>query len=264
MYSNYLDKLSMQMYTVHKSVYQDIEGSFRQLREMGYRAIEYYGEQSLFDKNVVRRMERDTGIAMTSWHTEWRDLQPDTFDKTVGYLADVECPLVVVPCLGGEWNIAHGPDQECKEIWLRYIDWLNELSVRLKPYGMRTGYHNHDHEFTLKYDGQFVFDLLFQNLAPEIVLEFDTGRAIKAGASCTDVVRRYANRDILIHLKPYGIPNAYDTVLGAPDDKNAVPDILAAYPKEFLWVMVESENLVNSEMENARLNAEYLKSVFGG
>jgi sugar phosphate isomerase/epimerase len=262
MFHQYLDKLSLQMYTAHTEVYRDIEGTFHKLYAMGYKAIEYYGEQSLFDKETVKRMPSATGIQMTSWHTEWKDLQEDTYDKTVGYLADVECPLVVVPCLGGEWNIAHNKVQECKELWFRYIDWLNELSVKLKKLGMRTGYHNHDHEFELHYDGMRVFDILFQNLAPDIVLEFDTGRAIKAGADCPDVMKRYADRDILIHFKPFGTKSRYDTVLGSDEDLNNVPAIIKAYPKDFLWVMVESENLVNSQLENSRLNADYLKGLF--
>ncbi len=262
MFEKYLDKLSLQMYTAHKEVYKDIEGTFHKLVDMGYRGIEYYGAQSLFDKETVKRMPKDTGMQMTSWHTEWIDLQPDRFDETIGYLADVECPLVVVPCLGGEWNIAHTQDQECREIWLKYIDWLNELNEKLKKYGMRTGYHNHDHEFTLKYDGKFVFDMLFENLSDDIVLEFDTGRAIKAGANCVDVMKKYAHKDILIHLKPRGKVNGYETVLGDGDDLNDVPAILSAYPKDFLWVMVESENQVNSQLENSRLNAEYLKALF--
>jgi sugar phosphate isomerase/epimerase len=262
MFEKYLDKLSLQMYTAHTECYRDLKGTFEKLYDMGYRGIEYYGEQKLFDLETVKRMPIETGIQMTSWHTEWKDLQPDRFASTVGYLENVSCPLVVVPCLGGEWNIAHTPEQECREIWYRYIDWLNELSVNLKSHGMRTGYHNHDHEFTLKYDGQFVFDILFGNLAPEIILEFDTGRAIKAGADCPAIMKKYAERDILIHLKPYSKERKYEAVLGDPDDLNNVPAILSAYPKDFLWVMVESENLVNTQLENASRNARYLSDLF--
>jgi sugar phosphate isomerase/epimerase len=262
MFEKYADKLSLQMYTVHTEAYSDLEGTFGKVYDMGYRAIEYYGEQALFDKETVKRMPERTGLKMASWHTEWRDLQEETYDKTVDYLEEVGCPLVVVPCLGGEWNIAHNKVQECRELWFRYIDWLNDLSEKLKKRGMRAGYHNHNHEFTLKYDGKFVFDILFENLSSDIVMEFDTGRALAAGADCVDVIRRYADRDILMHFKPFGTRDRYETVLGSEDDQNDVPAMLQAYPKEFLWVMVESENQVNPQLENARLNAEYLKKVF--
>jgi sugar phosphate isomerase/epimerase len=262
MFAKYLDKLSLQMYTVHKEVANDIQGAFTRLYDMGYRAIEFYGEQKNFDREIVKRVVKSTGVQMTSWHTEWKDLQPDCFEKTVNYLVDVQCPLVVVPCLGGEWNIAHTPAEECREIWEKYIVWLNELSVKLKKYGMRTGYHNHDHEFTLKYDGKFVFDMLFENLSPDIILEFDSGRAIKAGADPVQVMKKYKDRDILIHLKPYSASRHYEAVLGDPDDLNDIPAILSAYPKDFLWVMVESENLVHDQFTNADLNAKYLIKLF--
>lgn len=261
MKGNCLNKLAIQMYTVHEHAWKDLEYTLSQLAEMGYKGIEYYGHHSRFDVKEVAQMEIRTGIKMVGWHTEWEDLQENTYEETVSYLQEVGCPLVIVPCLGGEWNIGHTKDQECREVWLRYIDWLNELEVKLKSRGIRLAYHNHDHEFLLNYDGQKVFDILFQNLSPDIMLEFDTGRAIYAGEDCCKVLEQYCFREALIHLKPYSESSGYESFLGNIDDKNDVKQILQSYQGNFEWIMMESENRRIEELENAQKNVEYLKKI---
>lgn len=261
MEGNCLDRLSIQMYTVHEHAWNNLEDTMHRLAEMGYQGIEYYGHHSLFQAKDVAKMETHTGVKMLGWHTEWADLQEDTYEETVSYLESAGCPLVIVPCLGGEWNIGHTKEEECREIWLRYIDWLNELSEKLSARGIRLAYHNHDHEFLLRYEGKRVFDMLFENLNPDIMLEFDTGRAICAGVDCCEVLRQYGARDALIHLKPYSEMNRYESFLGDVEDCNNVREILRAYPGEFQWIMLESENRDIGELENAQKNAAYLCSV---
>lgn len=261
MKGNCLDKLSIQMYTVHEHAWVDLENTLHQLRAMGYHGIEYYGRYSRFHMEEVAHMEERTGIKMVGWHTEWEDLQENTYEETVSNLEQAGCSLVIVPCLGGEWNIAHTKKDECKEIWLRHIDWLNEIGMKLKDRGMRLAYHNHDHEFLLKYDGKKVFDMLFENLSPDIMLEFDTGRALCAGENCEEVLQKYGSREALIHLKPFSDESGYNSVLGNPADRNDVKGILRAYPGEFRWVMLESENRTIDELENARINADVLKNI---
>lgn len=261
MKGNCLARLGIQMYTVHEHAWENLEDTLHKVAEMGYKGIEYYGHHSLFQAEKTAKMEARTGVKMIGWHIEWADLQEDTCEETLSYLESVGCPLVIIPCLGGEWNIGHTKEEECKEIWLHYIDWLNELYEKVTARGMRLAYHNHNHEFLLRYDGKRVFDMLFQSLNPDIMMEFDTGRAICAGVDCCEVLKQYGDREALIHLKPYCAETKYDTFLGVPGDQNDIPEILRAYPGDFKWIMLESENRTIGELENARKNAEYLKRV---
>lgn len=261
MRGNCLERLAIQMYTVHEHAWKDLENTLHQIRALGYRSIEYYGHYSRFNIKEAAHMEERTGVKMVGWHTEWEDLQADTYEQTVSSLEQAGCPLIVVPCLGGEWNVAHTKQDECKEIWLRHIEWLNEIEMKLKDRGIRLAYHNHDHEFLLEYEGKKVFDMLFENLSPDIMLEFDTGRALCAGEDCKKILHQYGDREALIHLKPYSKDNGYDSILGDPADENDVKGILHAYPGEFQWIMLESESRRFDELENARMNAEAIKSI---
>ncbi|HIS30824.1 MAG TPA: sugar phosphate isomerase/epimerase [Candidatus Limivivens intestinipullorum] len=251
-------KFGIGMYTVHQSVRRDMYGTFRGLAEMGYRGIEFYGELD-FDLKEIERSLRDSGLTLTSWHVEWRNLQPDRFGQTVNYLQAAGCPAAVIPCLGGKWNVAHGPQEECREIWLRYIEEMNRICERLNAEGIRTGYHNHEHEFKLVYEGKSVFDMLFEGLSPEVIMEFDSGNCIEGGTDPLTVLRKYRDREILLHLKPFSRTRGFDTVLGAEDDENDWEHILASH--DFLWLLVESENAQLPEMENAKRCLQGIKNI---
>lgn len=244
------NKMGLGMYTVHKSVAQDMKGTFAKLSDLGYRGIEFYGEPE-FDIKLVRDALAASGLALTSWHIEWRNLQDDRFGRTAEYLNKVGCPIAVVPCLGGKWNIGHTPEMESRDIWLGYTEWLNRTSDRLKREGIRTGYHNHEHEFMLNYDGKCVFDLLFDGLSDDVVVEFDSGNCIEGGDDPVRVLKKYGKRDVILHLKPYSAKNGFDTVLGDDDDLNDWSAILDTSQWDFRWLLVESECAVLPEFTNA-------------
>lgn len=244
------NKIGLGMYTVHKSVDEDMKKTFLKLSGLGYKGIEFYGEPE-FDIKLVKESLAASGLALTSWHVEWRNLQDDRFERTAEYLNKVGCTVAVVPCLGGKWNVAHTAAEECKDVWLRYIEWLNRTNERLRKEGLRTGYHNHEHEFILKYDGVCVFDLMFDSLSRDIVVEFDSGNCIEGGDDPVRVLKKYGTRDVILHLKPYSKEKGFDTVLGDDEDLNDWNSILDPALCDFKWLLVESECAVLPEFVNA-------------
>ncbi len=243
--------IALGMYTVYEDIKADMAGTFVKLAEMGYGAIEFYGEPE-YDVDEVRRALDRSGLDLCSWHIEWRNVQPETIERTIDYLKKVGCSRAIVPCLGGKWNVAHKPSEERRVLWADYATRLNGISARLKAHGIDLGYHNHEHEFQLVYDGERVFDLLFRSLSPEIIMELDTGNAIEGGADPAGVLRTYSGRPVLLHCKPFSLDAGFDTVLGALDDRNDWKGILDAGRQDFLALIVESESRVGSGLENAR------------
>lgn len=249
------------MYTVHRAVAEDISATFGALRDMGYEEIEFYGALEDFDPAKTRQALRESGLHMTGWHTEWRELQPDRRDKTLDSLAEYGCPVAVVPCLGGKWHIGHDESGERLDTWLRYVDELNALAGVAAARGLRLGYHNHDHEFRLRYAGKCVYYWLFDRLDPDILLEFDTGNCIEGGGNPCEVLRRYAGRGVLLHLKPFSHTAGFDITLDAPGDANDWDAIFAVPGVRFEALLVESEAAHLPEMENARLCMDGLRHI---
>lgn len=249
---NWNEKTGLGMYTVSRAVRENMEKVFVQLAEMGYRGIEFYGEPKDFPVDKVRSALRESGLILTGWHTEWRSLQEDTFADTVQYLQAAGCPAAIIPCLGGKWNVGHDQSEECRDRWLYYTENLNRINERLRQEGIQMGYHNHEHEFVLHYDGKSVFDLLYENLDPSILMEFDSGNCIEGGEDPLEVLRRYRDRRILLHCKPYSRKKGFDVVLGEEEDDNAWQEILHQSGSSFEWILIESENSLLPELENAR------------
>lgn len=254
------EKIGIGMYTVHKEAEKNMPETFLKLKKMGYEAIEFYGEPE-YEEAMVKRALREADLTLSGWHIEWKNLKQDNLKRTAEYLNRVNCPIAVIPCLGGKWKVAHGPEEESKEIWYSYIEQINEICEKLEREGIRTGYHNHEHEFLLSYDGKKVFDLLFDGLPEKVIIEFDSGNCIEAGENPMRILQKYKKRDMILHLKPFSEFKGFNTILGAEDDLNDWEELLRPENKEYLWLLVESENTKLPEEENAKLCMEGLQKI---
>ncbi|MDR1569495.1 MAG: sugar phosphate isomerase/epimerase [Oscillospiraceae bacterium] len=254
-------QIGLAMYTVHQSAANDILGTFNRLAAMGYEAIEFYGALNQFDYDSTKEALNASGLSLAGWHVEWRDLQDDRFHDTVKALRAFSCGTAIVPCLGGKWRVAHGPDLENFDTWKRHIDWLNRTAAALGSEGLQAGYHNHEHEFQLVYEGRRVFDHLFENLDERIIMEFDSGNCIEGGGDPVQILEKYKDRTIYLHLKPYSYEKGFEVVLGGPGDANDWTRILAVPGVSFEMLLVESEATALPEMENARLCLDGLRRV---
>lgn len=128
---------------------------------------------------------------------------------------------------------------------------MNQVNERIRREGIRLAYHNHEHEFALHYDEKTVYDLLYENLSPDIVMELDSGNCIEGGGDPLRVLEKYRDRQIVLHLKPYSRQKGFDVVLGDESDENDWNALLHQPWAEFEWLLVESENISLPEMENA-------------
>lgn len=245
-------KRGVAMYTVHNNARKDLYKTMQMVREEGYEEIEFFGPMTTWTPAEIRHALEDSGLTFTGWHTEWADLQEKHFDETVEYLKKAGCPIAVIPCLGGQWNIGHTAEEECRETWLRHFETFETIHAKLKADGLETGYHNHSHEFELSYEGKSLFEFIFDTLPRDVIIEFDSGNCIEGGGDPMCVLEKYRDRDMILHLKPWSRTNGFDTWIGAPDDANDWARILDPRVKTYRHLLVESENAVLDEMVNLK------------
>lgn len=244
-------KIGIAAYTVHQSLQSNLHKTLCDLSGMGYQNIEFFGEPESFSIPSIQEALSDSGLSVTGWHLDWTKLHPSKIRDTILFLHRCGCDTAVVQCLGGRWSIGHTPAEECMDRWLYYADWLNGVNSALKREGIRLSYHNHDHEFSLRYEGKSVFELLYDRLSPDIVMELDTGNCIEGGGDPVKMLSRYRERSILLHLKPWSKTRGFQIVLGEADDANDWPDILHHPQARFDGILIESENTALPELENA-------------
>ena len=64
------------------------------------------------------------------------------------------------------------------------------------------GYHNHDFEFTQKFNDKKVFDIMLEKMDPKlVVVQLDIGNMYNAGAVALEVVKQFPGRFENIHVK---------------------------------------------------------------
>ena len=252
--------IALGLYTVYQHACEDFPQTIARVAKMGYEGVEMYGEPEQFPAELVKKTLAGYGLPLVGWHIEWKHLQPDTIESSIGFFHEVGLKNVMIPCLGGKWGVGHTPDEEKEERWDRYLKRIEEIRSRLEKEDIRLGYHNHEHEFQIHYGGQRLFDKLYQKMDPRIIMELDTGNAIEGGADPAQICAETSDRTIFLHCKPYSKQNGFDITLGDESDANQWELIVTQANNQYKWLIIECESSVLDEMENARRCIDGLKT----
>ena len=87
---------------------------------------------------------------------------------------------------------------------------FTELAAKVKPQGMRVGYHAHGGDFK-KFDGETAWDIFFSNAGPDVVMQMDIGNCLGGGGDPYAMLKKFPGRSATIHLKEHGgKPGAVD------------------------------------------------------
>ncbi len=100
--------------------------------------------------------------------------------------------------IGGE----EGYNDRDSALWT--AEQLNALGKLCKPYGFKAVTHNHTGEFMFnEKDGEYCWETVAKNTDPDLVsFKLDIGWASIAGVDCAYLIRKYAGRVELVHVKP--------------------------------------------------------------
>jgi sugar phosphate isomerase/epimerase len=227
----------LQLYSVRDDMAADPLGSLTRLAEMGYIYLEHasYADRLFYGYSPAefRRIIDDRGLKMVSGHVEFvsRDWDrsindfSDRWKYTVEDAATLGQQYVVTPWL--EDSIRASYDE-----FRYFMDVYNRCGELCKKWNMKFGYHNHDFEFSQKFDGRTLFDIMMESIDPElVVVQLDTGNLFNGGAVASDVVSRYPGRFENVHLKdviPAGETGRYESTIigeGIADARNVLDQI---------------------------------------
>ena len=260
----------LQLYSVRDDMATDPEGSLSRLAEMGYRYVEHasYSDRKFygFSPAEFRKILDGKGLSMVSGHVEfvrsdWDTTLKDFSDRwkyTVEDAATCGQKYVVTPWL--EESIRRNYDD-----FMTFMDVFNRCGELCNKWGMKFGYHNHDFEFSEKFNGESLFDIMMRNIDPDlVVVQLDTGNLYNGGAVAKDVVDRYPGRFEFVHLKDVvrtGDEGQFEsTVIG--EGVAEVREVLAMIEKTggARVIITEQEAYQDkTPMECARLNLEIMK-----
>ncbi len=246
--------IGLQLYSLHAESKKDFPATVRKVAEMGFEGVEFAGYFGM-DAKAVRRMLDDLGLQCFGTHLGLDDLTGDKLAQTMDLNEAIGNKYLIVAGLAPEYTAS-------KAGWRKAVDQFNAIIPRLKARGQRTGFHAHHNDFKA-IEGEKGWDLFFQNVAPEAVMQVDTGNVTEGGSDPAAVIRQYPGRTATIHLKDFSKVKK-DVLLGEGEvDWKAVLGLCETVGKTEYFI-VEQEKYPYPPFESVKRCLDNLKGLLNG
>jgi sugar phosphate isomerase/epimerase len=235
-------QIGVQLYSVRQQCASDLPGTLSALASIGYRGIEFAGYYECSAKSLRQMLDERNLVACGS-HVPCEAILSDNLAATIDFNLALGNQFLIVPWLSGN----------TRQDWLTKAQLFNEVAAALKPHGLFVGYHSHAHDFNW-IDGETTWDIFFNNTAPEVVMQLDTGNCTEGGVDPLAVLKKHPGRAASIHLQPHGGGDA-EAIIGQDQvDWRGILDFCKC-DGSTSWFVVEHDTSKDS-METVRRHFE--------
>lgn len=132
----------------------------------------------------------------------------DDFDKIVNDCKTLDCSFLRIGML--PFNLMGSKDKI-----MEFVQKADAAAEKLAGHGIALYYHNHHIEFQ-KFDGEYLLDIIKDNTS-NIGFELDVHWIQRGGENPVEVIKKYAGRIALLHLKDYRIGQLDMSALASRD-----------------------------------------------
>lgn len=231
-----LPKLSVQLWSVKEDVKKDIDGTLQQLANMGFEGVEFAGEFGPYKDNPIALKKRldELGLKGSGAHVSFEQLNEQNIYKTIAFYQTLGVKNLIVG-----WDVRAWAKDGVGEI----VTELNAAAKRLAPYGMQTGFHNHEKEFN-PFRASTFWDYIAKNTPKHVILQQDVGWTTYARKDPIEYVKRYPGRTLTTHYKAKLPPGTEGKLPIIGKDIINWPGLLQVNSTvgETKWIVVEQED----------------------
>jgi len=193
--------IGVQLSTIRSKIEElGVYEAMKRLHELGFRCIEI-SQVPMTSENVdeFKRAKKDFGMTVAAINAPTTAMFPgmesleSNYDKIIADCAALDCKML---------RIGMGPINllTTKDGVVTYCKELNMYTEKLKADGIEYYYHNHNNEFA-KFDGKYILDIMKDNSS--IGFELDIHWIQAGGEKPAEIIKQYANRIRLLHLKDF-------------------------------------------------------------
>jgi sugar phosphate isomerase/epimerase len=202
--------VGLELYSVRDELKQDLMGTVRAVAAMGYQDVEFYSpyyEWTTDYAKQVRALLDELNIRCYSTHNSARSFEPEGLPHAIELNRIIGSKILVMASAGRR--------VETVDDWKRVAETLSEASEKLRPAGMRSGFHNHASEWRL-IEGKRPIDVLAENTPKDFVLQLDVGTCLEAKQDPVAFIKANPGRVNSYHLKEWSADPAvgYKALLG--------------------------------------------------
>jgi sugar phosphate isomerase/epimerase len=187
--------VGLELYSVRDEMDKDLLGTVRAVAKMGYQVVEFYSPYyswTVDRAKEIRKLMDDLGIRCLSTHNSNTVFTPDGLPKAIELNQIIGSKYIVMASAGRVTGI---------DGWKGVAEKLIASSEKLKPLGMRAGFHNHKAEF-VAIEGTRPMDIL-AGTPQDITLQLDVGTCIEAGVDPVAWINSHPGRITSIHCKDW-------------------------------------------------------------
>ncbi len=266
--------IGMQLYSVREAVKKDPKGTLQQLAAMGYKEIEpaAYIYPEAYTKRTIygmspkefKKMADDLGFKIPSSHVvfsmkHWDEAKNDMTDVWKQVLEDAAI-------MGQKYIISptFAVDKTKLDGVKKGIETYNKVGMITEKAGLRFGFHNHSEEFTIKFDGEYMFDIMLKGFDLKYVCQqLDIGNMSTVNADPMRWLKLFPKHFELMHVKDLAKDKPESTTLG--DGRINLPEILEYARKNSsikYWVMEQESYGDKTPFECMKINLDRFKGQY--
>jgi len=202
--------VGLELYSVRTELAKDLLGTVAAVGKMGYEVVEFYAPYLAWTPETARNVRKvldDNGLRCHSTHNNGPSFTPDGLKKAIELNQIIGSHAVIM---------ASAPPATTADGWKAVADQLTAVSQELKPLGMATGYHNHQPEWR-PVDGKRPMDILAAGTPSDVILQFDVGTCLEAGADPLAWINANPGRIRSIHCKEWSSSAHYSVAFAEGD-----------------------------------------------
>lgn len=202
--------IGLELYSVRKELAEDLFGTVRAVARMGYECVEFFAPYMKWTPSYakdVRKLLDDLGLRCYSTHNARSAFAPENIDRIIELNQILGARQVIMASAG---------KVETLDGWKQVADELNRALEKMKPAGMRPGFHNHQMEFR-PIEGKLPMEMLAANTEKDVVLQLDVGTCVEVGRDPVAWIRSNPGRIRSIHLKDWSKERGYKVLFGEGD-----------------------------------------------
>lgn len=243
--------IALQLYTLREAAAKDLPEVLRRVADIGYVGVEFAGLYGWKAADVARLL-KEAGLQACSAHV------PLPTEQNIRQLAEEASVLGyrrVISGVGADALKTSAAVAQAIEKIVQAAEWARSA-------GLEFGIHNHWWEFDHRVDGQTPFEILMTRI-PSLLSELDVYWCAKAGADVPTVLRRWASRIPLLHIKDGDLSDGQSH---KPVGKGRVamrPIVEAADPQVLEWLIVELDFFAGNMWDAVRESYRYLVEETG-
>lgn len=263
-------RLAFQVYAVRDLCAKDFAGTLKAAKALGYEGVEtgrFYG----LDAKGLKAVCAEAGLELAALQLYPHNLTEPQLAETIRFCKECGCNRVNVAWYrGSEAN----PND-----WQLLVNVLNHAAEICAKEGIFVAYHNHAHEFSMKFGGRSVWDWLWtkgsgddlRQVTPtprfsnRVLQELDCGNCVLGGGDPVTCLAAYPHRNPTVHIMPAiaetkGLRPG-EAGVGSVRDKAGWKRIVPALAADGVeWLVVKPTTFPDS-LADLEASIKYLKGV---